>query len=89
MSIYWEMAIPTAAPIGVNKPDIVIKGKDEELLGDVSVPLDRNILRRKQFHGSRQTRFLYIEAEFSASVGMPPPFKDQGADAAPKEVGGE
>ena len=46
MSIYWEMAIPTAAPIGINKPDIVIKGKDEELLWDVSVPLDRNILRK-------------------------------------------
>ena len=27
---------------------------------------------------------LYIEAEFSASVRTPPPFKDQGADAAAK-----
>ena len=35
----------------------------------------------KKFHGSRETR---LEAGFSASVGTPPPFKDQGADAAPK-----
>ena len=27
---------------------------------------------------------LYIEAELSASVRTPPPFKDQGADAAAK-----
>ena len=40
----------------------------------------------KKFHGSRETR---LEAGFSASVGTPPPFKDQGADAAPKAVGGE
>ena len=38
------------------------------------------------FHGSRETR---LEAGFSASVGTPPFFKDQGADAAPKAVGGE
>ena len=45
--------------------------------------------KTKKNHGSRETLFLYIEAEFSASVGTPPPFKDQGADAAPKAVGGE
>ena len=39
-----------------------------------------------KLYGSRQTR---LEAEFSATVGTPPPFKDQGADAAPKAVGGE
>ena len=31
-----------------------------------------------KIHGSRQTR---LEAEFSASVGTPSSFKDQGADA--------
>ena len=41
---------------------------------------------KKKVHGSRETR---LEAGFSASVGTPPPFKDQGADAAPKAVGGE
>ena len=46
-----------------------------------------NKIKNKQFHGSRQTRRL--EAEFSVSVGTPPPFQDQGADAAPKAVGGE
>ena len=40
-------------------------------------------------YNSRETRFLYIEAEFSASVGTLPPFKDQGADATPKAAGGE
>ena len=40
----------------------------------------------KKIHGSRETR---LEAEFSASVGTPPPLKDQGADAAPEAVGGE
>ena len=34
-------------------------------------------------HGSRQTR---LEAEFSASVGTPSSFKDQGADAKNKCV---
>ena len=42
--------------------------------------------KKKKIHGSRETR---LEAGFSASVGTPPPFKDQGADAAPKAVGGE
>ena len=37
--------------------------------------------KKKKIHGSRETR---LEAGFSASVGTPPPFKDQGADAAPK-----
>ena len=40
----------------------------------------------KKIHGSRETQ---LEAEFSASVGTPPSFKDQGTDAAPKAVGGE
>ena len=40
----------------------------------------------KKIHGSRETR---LEAGLSASVGTPPPFKVQGADAAPKAVGGE
>ena len=39
-----------------------------------------------KFHGSLETR---LEAGLSTSVGTPPPFKDQGADAAPKAVGGE
>ena len=42
--------------------------------------------RREKIHGSRETR---LKTEFSASVGTPPPFKDQGADAAPKSVEGE
>ena len=37
-------------------------------------------------HGLRETR---LEAGLSASGGTPPPFKDQGAAAAPKAVGGE
>ena len=46
-----------------------------------------NCSRKEQKnHGLRQTR---LQAEFSASVGTPPPFKDQGADAALKAVGGE
>ena len=41
---------------------------------------------KKKIHGSRETR---LEAGLSASVGTPPPFKDQGAATAPKAVGGE
>ena len=51
--------------------------------------LQRLLLLQKMIknHGSRQTR---LEAEsVSASVGTPPPFKDHGADAAPRTVGGE
>ena len=48
-----------------------------------SVNLGHNSAK-KMFHGSRETR---LEARLSASVGTPPPFKDQGADAAPKAVG--
>ena len=36
-----------------------------------------------EIHGSRETQ---LEAEFSASAGMPPPFKDQGSYAAPTAV---
>ena len=36
-------------------------------------------MRQVKDHGSRETR---LETEFSASVGTPPPFKDQGADAS-------
>ena len=46
VSIYWEVPIPTEAPVGANRPDIVIKGKDEAFLVDVSVPLDSNIRRK-------------------------------------------
>ena len=35
----------------------------------------------EKIHGSHET---WLETEFSASVGTPPPFKDQGADPAPK-----
>ena len=35
---------------------------------------------------STNSRFTSALAEFSASVGTPPPFQDQGADAAPKAV---
>ena len=40
------MPIPTAAPVGANRLDVVIKGKDEALFVDVSVPLDRNTRRK-------------------------------------------
>ena len=43
----------------------------------------RSSLDEKKCYGSRETRLIYIEAEFSASVGTPPRFKDQGSDAAP------
>ena len=46
---------------------------------------EARIKNKNKFHGSRETQ---LETEFSASVGTPPPFKDQGADAAPKAVGG-
>ena len=45
-----------------------------------------NKIKNKKFQGSRQTR---LEAEFPVSVGTPPAFQDQGADAAAKAVGGE
>ena len=45
-----------------------------------------NTLVAGKIHGSRET---WLETELSVSVGTSPPFTDQGADAAPKGVGGE
>ena len=62
VSIYWEVPIPTAAPVGANRPDIIIKGKDEAFLVDVSVPLDRNI-RRKSVEKIQKYQGLKREVE--------------------------
>ncbi|XP_065189680.1 uncharacterized protein LOC135820290 [Sycon ciliatum] len=62
VSIYWEVPIPTAAPVGANRPDIIIKGKDEAFLVDVSVPLDRNI-RRKSVEKIQKYQGLKREME--------------------------
>ena len=47
------------------------------------------ICTNQQLCTPKYSRFVSALAKFSASVGTPPPFKDQGADAAPKAVGGE
>eukprot|EP00117_Sycon_ciliatum_P026712 scpid49074/ scgid21864/ len=54
--------LPTAAPVGANRPDIIIKGKDEAFLVDVSVPLDRNI-RRKSVEKIQKYQGLKREVE--------------------------
>ena len=54
------------------------------MIGSVTKRIITSKKKEKEIHGSRETR---LETEFSASVGTPPTFKDQGANAAPKSGG--
>ena len=47
--MYWNQAVHTDREITINRPDIIIKNKEETTctLIDVAIPADRNVVQKE------------------------------------------
>jgi len=47
--VYWNQAVHTDREITINRPDIIIKNKEETTctLIDVAIPADRNVVQKE------------------------------------------